>query len=92
MNVPRCYGIWRDPAEGVDVLVLEYVDGVHAHRTPDQVEGMALAAGWIAHLYRYWTARTRDFERRTLADRAWLMAFCDRIDRVSTCYSACLRR
>jgi hypothetical protein len=106
VHVPRCYGSWREPGEGIDVLVLEYVGGVHVHRVADHVEGIGLAAGWIGHLqaqvgsavgvgalpslnvydadlYRYWTARTREFERRTLAGRAWLTAFCDRIDQVS---------
>ena len=106
MNVPRCFGSWREATEGIDVLVLEFLDGVYANRTTDRVEGMSMAARWIGHLhalaepaaaagtlpplnvydaglYRYWAARTRDFERRTIAGRAWLMAFCDRIDRVS---------
>lgn len=105
VRVPRCYGSWRESVRGIDVLVLEYLEGVHAHRTPDQVESIASAAGWVGHLqkcatsavedgtmpflnvydadlYRYWTFRARDFERRTLAGRAWLVAFCDQIDRV----------
>ena len=106
LQVPRCFGSWREPREGIDVLALEFLDGAYADRTADRVEGMSMAARWIGHMhalaepataagtlprlnvydagvYRYWAARTRDFERRTIAGRAWLMAFCDRIGQVS---------
>ena len=51
MNVPRCFGSWREATEGIDVLVLEFLDGVYANRTTDRVEGMSMAARWIGHLH-----------------------------------------
>jgi aminoglycoside phosphotransferase (APT) family kinase protein len=51
VTVPHCYGAWRDRDVNATALVLEYLDGVHADRAPNQTEGMSLAAAWIGRLH-----------------------------------------
>lgn len=48
---PRCFGIWRDPGTGATILVIEYLEGRHAHRTGEHLLGFSAAARWIGRLH-----------------------------------------
>jgi len=48
---PRCFGTWRDPGSGATILVIEYLEGRHVHRTGDLVPAFSAASRWIGRLH-----------------------------------------